>query len=316
MRIQRRTVKNRLAPLIVVLLGMSLATSSLRAQQPVVAPEERVSPAAFSQDGRLLAKGGGKIELWEVTSNALLRNMPGHNAVGCRGRSCTVLAVAFSPDGRWLASGSEDKTIKLWEAATGQEVRTLAGHTNGVMALAFSPDGRWLASGSKDKTIKLWEAATGQEVRTLAGHTGTVMAMAFSPDGRWLATGSEDNTIKLWEAATGQEVRTLKGHKALLWALAFSPDGSRLATGDDRGAVFLWEVASGRRLRQLAKAWETGQIEAITFSPDGAWLAASCVTMIEIWHLRAGTAADPHVWPGNTIRRWDVATGKEIGKRP
>jgi WD40 repeat protein len=117
-----------------------------------------------------------------------------------------VTSVVFSPDGRLLASGSD--VIKLWEVATGSEVRTLTGHTRSVNSVAFSPDGRLLASGSWDDTIKLWEVATGREVRTLTGHTHWVTSVAFSPDGRLLASGSEDNTIKLWEPTGPSQART------------------------------------------------------------------------------------------------------------
>jgi WD40 repeat protein len=125
------------------------------------------------------------------------------------GHTGSVRSVAFSPDGRLLASGSCGQRdsrdfciqgeIKLWDVASGREVRSLTGHTNWVYSVAFSPDGRLLASGSADETIKLWEVASGSEVRTLSGHTNTVYSVAFSPDGRLLASGSGDATIKLWD---------------------------------------------------------------------------------------------------------------------
>jgi WD40 repeat protein len=136
-----------------------------------------------------------------VASGSEVRTLEGHTQ--------SVNSVAFSPDGRLLASGScgqgnyiiicTQGEIRLWEVASGREVRSLSGHTSWVNSVAFSPDGRLLASGSHDKTIKLWEVASGREVRSLTGHTDEVTSVAFSPDGRLLASGSRDETIKLWD---------------------------------------------------------------------------------------------------------------------
>ena len=124
------------------------------------------------------------------------------------GHTQGVLSVAFSPDSRMVASGSWDKTIKLWEVATGKERATLAGHTNEVASVAFSPNGKLLASGSFDKTIKLWDVATGKEYVNLEGHAGVVRSVAFSPANQMVASGGYDKTIKLWDVATGKELAT------------------------------------------------------------------------------------------------------------
>ncbi|KAI2868054.1 hypothetical protein CBS11852_11391 [Aspergillus niger] len=138
-----------------------------------------------------------------------------------KGHSDPVTAVAFSPDGQTVVSGSGDSTIKLWNAATGELQQTLKGHSDPVWAVAFSPDGQTVVSGSGDNTIKLWNAATGELQQILEGHSRSVVAVAFSPDGRTVVSGSYDSTIKLWNAATGELQQTLEGHSDSVTAVAF-----------------------------------------------------------------------------------------------
>lgn len=206
------------------------------------------------------------------------------------GHTYWVQDMAFSPNGRWLATGSFDGTIILWEVATGREVRTLRGHTLGVSSVAFSPDGRWLISGSADKTIKVWEVATGLELRTLTGHADVTTSVEFSPDGKHLASASGDKTIKLWEVATGREVRTLSGHTSTVNNIAFSRDGRTLASGGAEKALKLWDVATGLCIRTLAG--HTAGVTGVSISPDGRSLASSSFD--------------------STVRLWDVATGREL----
>ncbi|MDJ0782266.1 MAG: WD40 repeat domain-containing protein, partial [Desulfosarcinaceae bacterium] len=120
-----------------------------------------------------------------------------------------VRAVSFSPDGRTLVSGSEDNTVRLWDAATGEALQELKGHTGYVWSVSFSPDGQIIASGSADKTMRIWDAATGEAVLEIKGHTGSVRSVSFSPDGQTLVSGSEDNTVRLWDAATGEALQEL-----------------------------------------------------------------------------------------------------------
>jgi hypothetical protein len=164
----------------------------------------------------------------------LIRTFAGHTA--------QVLAVAFSPDGRSALSGSGDRTLKLWDVATGRELSTLAGHTAAVTSVAFSPDGGSVLSGSADESLKLWDVATGKEIRTFTGHTERVMSVAISPDGRSVLSGSDDMRLNLWDVATGKEIHSFTGHADSVGSVVFSPDGRSALSGSHDMSLKLWNL--------------------------------------------------------------------------
>ncbi|MCL6590461.1 MAG: WG repeat-containing protein [Firmicutes bacterium] len=208
-----------------------------------------------------------------------------------KGHTDRLRAVAFSPDGKLIASGSDDKTVKLFNADTGTLIRTFTGHTDYVWSVDFSPDGKTLLSCSDDRTIRLWEVVTGNVSMICKGHNGNVRAAAFSPDGRWIASGGGDKTIRLWDVSAGKSIRVfgslLTGHSKPIQTLAFSPDGSYLASGSHDRTIKIWEAATGKLVRTLKGHAE--EIYALTFSPDGSIIASGGEDGLHLWDFHTGT---------------------------
>ncbi|MBW4621930.1 MAG: serine/threonine protein kinase [Cyanosarcina radialis HA8281-LM2] len=257
-----------------------------------------VNSIAFSPDSQILASGSSDrtIKLWDLATGQEIRTLAGH--------SHGVRSVAFRPldphpaltgtplpslgEGTGvraiLASGSWDKTIKLWDVETGEEICTLKGHQLQVSAVAFSPNGQFLASASFDRTARLWDLSSGlpQVLYTFTGHARSVLAVGFSPDSSMLATAGDDNTICLWNCASGQAIATILGHSRSVATVAFSLDGETVISGSWDSNVKLWQVSTGEEIATLAG--HTDAVCALAVSPLGEIVASgSKDKTIKLW---------------------------------
>ena len=229
---------------------------------------------------------GGYIPQADAT---LLKSVPRLYAVRTlRGHAGSVLSVAFSPDGKYVLSGSGDKTAKLWDAVTGAEVRTFTGHTASVYSAVFSPDGKYVLTGSWDDTANLWDAATGKVLHIFGGQNPADVAV-FSPDGKYVLTGFSDAI--LWDAASGAQLRTFSKQDSWgIMALAFSPDGKYVIAGSANRTAVLWDATTGRQLHIFTGF--LGRVESVAFSPDGKYILAGS--------------------DDKTAKLWEAATGEEV----
>ena len=296
-----------------------------------------VNSVAFSPlDGQMLASGSDDetVRLWDVNTGVNLKTLTGHT-----GSTDPVYSVAFSPDGKQIASGSGRwaHKIRLWDTNTGEHLRTLVPESH-VNSVAFSPDGQMLASGNY-KTISIWDPATGEHLDTLTGHGGDVNSVAFSPDGEIIASGGDDATIHFWNVNTGERLQNFTGHRKFIHNIAFSPDGKTIASGDNNAIIHFWNVNTGGHLKSLAafSAYyylRGDYLNTIVFSADWKTIANGYADgKIRLQDMNTGELLHTLTGHGNdvnsvafstvgqmlasgsddkTIRLWDINTGEHL----
>ena len=254
-----------------------------------------VKSVSFSPDGKYLASGSlktikgkyfwnddtycGEIIIWDAMSGGCMLTLKGHSSY--------LNSVCWSPDGKYLASGSDDNTVKIWDAKSGECIKTLPGHSVSVSSVCWSPDGKYLASGAADRTIKIWDAKSGEYILTLAGRSYSLWSVCWSPDGKYLASGSSDETVKIWNAKSGECMLTLEGHSDYVLSVCWSPDGKYLASGSDDKTVKIWDAKSGQCM--LTLKGHSDFVFSVCWSPDGKYLASgSRDHTVKIWDAKSG----------------------------
>ena len=276
----------------------------------------------FGPGAKVLASGNDDLLLWDVPTGQLVNRIE---------QDSWVTAVAFSADGRTVASGHDDGKVKFWDVATHKYLGEIAAHPGPVSAIAFAPRGEFVATAGEDRVVRVWDEFTHKKVADLLSHTDRVPALAWSPDGSLLISAGWDTSARVWRPPQADPVILLNSHADQVHTLAYSPDGKFLACADSDFDIYLWGDVQGAKVAHVLRG-HVDEIRCLAFSPDGAKLAsAGADRVIHLWDVRDGKlVAGPNakgrhgiaLLPGPTprlastgaptVRVWDIASGEEV----
>lgn len=279
-----------------------------------------VNACAISPDGERIVSGSSDrtLVVWDAASCIPLYFLGARGPLGCDrwGHDDGITACAISRDGERVVSTSYDKTLRVWDLASGEPLAVFAAHHDWGSACAISPDGERAVSASYDKTLKVWDIVNHRQLAVLAGHNDWVFACAISPDGARIVSASHDKTLKVWDAASGQALSMLEGHSAGVYACAISPDGQRVVSGSTDGTLKVWDVASGH-LRSSLEG-HAASVGGCAISPDNKRIiSASSDKTLKVWDVASGRLLYVLGDPSRTAiseRHLDKVTGCAISR--
>lgn len=306
-----------------------------------------ISSVAYSPDGSTIAIHNFRkhtIELLNAHTGKHLKTLIGHedpSALYEGHPDASIASFTYSPDGKTIVSGGGDKTVRLWNVHSGENIRTLTGHIEAVRAVAYSPDGDTIVSASRDKTVRLWDAHTGENIKTLKGHKDIIVSVAYSPDSNIIVSGGWDGMLHRWDAQTGQPLKTYevytgalyfaRGHGGAITHTAYSPDDKTIATAGADGTMKWWDAHTGDNINTFTE-YVSGS-RAIIYSPDGKTIAVTAGGKVNLWdasgkHLKTLTGHKGYVTSirfspngqtlitggsaDKTVKYWNIHTGENI----